>query len=179
MSIVRDRAGSRRLRPATLPICNRWNVSTIGTTGSQGSDSSLAFGLDDQPAIAYHSGGGQLFARFSGTGWSTVIADNRDEVWSDVGPSLAFGPGPDGRPAIAYSKNGELCLARFAGTAWNIIRVDQGDPPSLAFGPDGRPAMAFGGSHGLRFAQFDGTRWIATTVDPHGERSASVAFGPL
>ena len=73
-----------------------------------GSDTSLAFGPDGQPAISYYddSNSDLKFARFNGNSWSRTTVDSAGNV--GIHTSLAFGP--DGQPAISYYDGSNLDL---------------------------------------------------------------------
>jgi hypothetical protein len=163
-----------------------WNISTVDQAGNVGQYTSLAFGPDDQPAIAYYDAGNGFLkiARYDGATWTASTVDNVGNVGQYA--SLAFGP--DGQPAIAYyaATAGTLKIARFDGATWTVSTVDNaanvGQYASLVFGPDGQPAISYydATSLDLKFARFDGTAWTVTLVDGPGNvgQYTSLKFGP-
>lgn len=163
-----------------------WNIFTIESAGNVGQYTSLAFGPDGQPAIAYYDAGNAFLkiTRYDGATWTPTTVDNVGNVGQYA--SLAFGP--DGRPAIAYYDASlvSLKIARFDGTAWTVSTVDNaanaGQFASLVFGPDGQPAISYydATSQDLKFARFNGATWTVTTVDSVGNvgQYTSVKFGP-
>ncbi len=168
-----------------------WLISTVDSS-SGAIYSSMAFGPDGQPAIAYYDYGGNndlKFARFDGAQWTLSVVDSEGDVGAN--PSLAFGP--DGHPAIFYTvisgSSYSLKFARFDGNAWTVTAIVDPDPQafssSLAFGPDGQPAIAYEAGSGLvvhlKFARFNGSDWTApVVVDPADNYPfrASLAFAP-
>ena len=163
-----------------------WVISTVDSAGDVGQFTSLAFGPDGQPAIAYYDAGNGFLkiARYNGTIWSASTVDNAGNVGQYS--SLAFGP--DGQPAIAYYdvSLGNLKIARFDGAVWTVSVVDNaanvGQFASLVFGPDGQPGIAYydATTAHLKFARFDGAAWTTVVVDGVGNvgQYASLKFGP-
>ena len=171
----------RLLAPERLP----WVITTIDadvlTYGAFaiGTETSLAFGPDGHPAVAYLAGEQLRFARFDGTSWQITDLTEFTVSGPDY-PSLSFGP--DGHPAIAYTETrfNWVRVVRFDGTAWQRTTVEEypgatfrlGDS-SLRFGPDGQPVIAYQdmATPALKFARFNGTAWdvsIVSTAEPAG-----------
>lgn len=164
-----------------------WETLTVDS-GGVGKASSLAFGHDGRPAIAYSDilNKNLKFARYNGSSWAITTVDNSaNDVGSDKN-SLAFGP--DGQPAIAYWDRDSLDLkfARYNGSTWALSTVDSagsvGSDATLKFGPDGQPAIAYRDitNNDLKLARYNGTTWTLSTPESAGSvgSSASLAFGP-
>ena len=128
-----------------------WTATTAANdqTSSSGLPTSLAFGPDGQPAIAFRNQVSQRLyvTRYSGS-VSTPVTVTAGNTTSTL--SLAFGP--DGQPTLAYCSPAiDLLFARYTGSldgpAWVSTVADSageaGYNPSLAFGPDGQPAIAY------------------------------------
>ncbi len=177
-----------------------WNLRTLDTNSA--SYSSLAFGPDGLPAIAYAgsaSGRGALnFARFTGSSWIISTIDTAGVPPDECGNGVSLAFDHDGKPAICYNKLSNvlfggiyrgtmsLKLARFDGSAWVLATVatfNSGNeltdgPAALGFGPDGEPAIAFMlPGAGIRYAKLNGGSWDISVVDSSGA-GACLAFSP-
>jgi hypothetical protein len=151
-----------------------WSITSVGAMTTPGNSSfpgtSLAFGPDGQPAIAFFDdiNDDLRYARFNGTTWVLNAVEQAGEV--GVSPSLVFGS--EAQPHIAYIAHGsfDLKFARLDGAVWSLQTVDSAgtisEPPSLAFGPDGQPAIAYGDAvvSGVKVARFKGASWNISTV---------------
>lgn len=168
--------------PAGLAL--PWNLRSVDSVGA---DTSLAFGLDGQPAISYYDNTNQdlKIARFNGSIWSVSTVDSAGAV--GLYNSLAFGP--DGQPAISYydNTNQDLKIARFNDSVWSVSSVDSvgnvGSAVSLAFGPDGQPAISYLDNtiNRLKIARFNGSVWsvmIVNSDDFASGYNTTLAFGP-
>ncbi|MET4576945.1 hypothetical protein [Ottowia thiooxydans] len=173
----------------------------VGGTGfSKGGvyETSLAFGPDGKPYVAYRDGahGGKasvMRLNSAGTAWEAVGAAGFS-VGTASDASLAFGP--DGRPYIAFLDHGIQAKARVmrlnsAGTAWEAVgrsELSKGAAvfTSLAFSPEGRPHVAFADrSHGskARVVRLNSAGTGLESVGGGGFSShtavcTSLAFGP-
>lgn len=82
------------------------------STGNVGISSSLAFGPEGQPAIAYYdsTNADLRFSRYNGSTWASSAVDTAGAVGSFC--ALSFGQ--DGQPMIAYydNTNEDLKFAR-------------------------------------------------------------------
>jgi hypothetical protein len=169
-----------------------WELSTVeppaGPTAGTGSDASLAFAPDGEPAIAYRYISGDSHLRYAhriGLQWFTALVDDGGSAEAGFDSSLAFGP--DGQPAIGYRDSQSLVkLARFNGNNWLISPVRGGaSEPSLAFSPSGQPAVSFAANStgNIIFTQYgsslDGPSWPAAIVDLTAALTQTdLAFGP-
>ncbi len=177
-----------------------WNLRTVDT--SSGFYSSLAFGADGFPAIAYSayaSGRTALkFARFTGSSWIISTIDTAGDPPDECGNGVSLAFDHDGKPAICYNKRStvlvggtfrstmSLKLARFNGSAWVSATVVTANDPNelsdgpaaLSFGPDGEPAIAFMlPGAGIRYAKLNSGSWDISVVDSSGY-GACLAFSP-
>lgn len=166
-----------------------WNIQTIDSTGSVGSECSLAFGTDGQAMVAYTdtTNTNLKFARLDGTNWQVTTVDNSP---GNVGtsPSLAIGEG--GQPVIAYydSSNSDLKLARRNGNTWTTETIPDpiasvGSYCSLAYDSSGLPAISYYDvtNGDLRFARYNGINWNFSSPDSSAAnvgQFTSLAFGP-
>ena len=125
----------------------RWIIATVDDEGTVGTESSLSFGPQGQPAISYFdAGSGSLkYASFNGITWSSEIVDPAD----GAGNHSSLAHAPDGSPCISYQDQtrGTLKFASFREGAWNIETVSEdsnvgGHGTSLSFGPNGKPAIS-------------------------------------
>lgn len=163
-----------------------WIVSDV-VLAQVGLQTSLAFGQDGQPSIAYFDSSTYdvKISRFDGTDWITTLVDGAGTILGTGGASMAFAP--NGQPSICYNdENAKLKIARFNGTTWVKTIVDGGTNtglnPSLAFGPDGQPSIGYFSLSTLNvhFARFNGGSWVLSTVDGSSSNGGhtSLAFGP-
>ena len=102
-----------------------WDVTVVDSQDDTGFFTSLAYGPDGQPSIAYHESrfNSLKFARFDGQSWTTEIIDSEGEAGRT--PSLLYDL--NGLPVISYRGNGDLKLARFDGNFWTIETLDRGN----------------------------------------------------
>ena len=142
---------------------------------------SVKFGSDGKPAIAYRHQGQLKVARFtaavtSATGiWTssnwditTAAEDNQPGYYN----SLAFGP--DGYVYIAYCANTQTELYLASETDIGIYNnnyvdgnVGAGIECSMIFLTNGHPAVSYYDetNHVLKYAEKSGSTWTITTVD--------------
>ena len=137
---------------------DRWEVvGAAGFSAGKADCTSLAFGPDGKPYVAYVDAAkgdkaSVMRLNSAGTAWETVGGAGFSEgVASDI--SLAFGPG--GKPYISYQDSahrGKASVMRLnsAGAAWEAVggagfSESEMIHTSLAFGPDGKPFVAYGG----------------------------------
>ncbi len=174
-----------------------WNLRAVDT--SSGKYSSLAFGADGFPAIAY-SGGDPYsrpqsikFARFNGTSWTISVVESIDEgIFGECGTGVSLSFDPSGNPAVCYRKTTtvfdgaigrttqELRFAHHNGSAWTLTTlitgsatVLTGGPESLKFGPDGEPAITYLSGDGSRinYIKRTGGAWNISVVDAVSDSS--------
>ena len=173
-------------------------VGPAGFSAGQAYYTSLAFGGDGKPYVAYHDTAHGFKATVmrlnsAGTGWEAVGPSGFSAGVVHF-PSLAFGG--DGKPYVAYqdaATGGKATVMRLnsAGTGWEAVgpsgfSAGQAYYTSLAFGPDGKPYVAYQDTaHGFNATVMRlnsaGTGWEA--VGPAGFSAGvidytSLAFGP-
>ena len=163
-----------------------WTVSDV-VLAQVALPTSLAFGQDGQPSIAYFDSSTYdvKISRYDGTDWTTTLVDGAGTIVGTGGVSMAFAP--DGQPAISYTdENAKLKIARLNGATWVKTLVDGGTntglSPSLLFGPDGHPSIGYFSlaTLNVHFARFTGGSWALSTVDTSASNGGhtSLAFGP-
>ncbi|MFG5775617.1 putative Ig domain-containing protein [Comamonas sp. J-3] len=173
----------------------------VGSAGFSAGDAyytSLAFGPDGKPYVAYRDGGtgGKatvMRLNAAGTAWEAVGSAGFSAGDANF-TSLAFGP--DGKPYVVYrdAANGQKATVmrlNAAGTAWEAVgsvafSAGRADYTTLAFGPDGKPYVAYqdaGNGYKATVMRLNaaGTAWEA--VGPAGFSAGdanftSLAFGP-
>lgn len=158
---LRDEAGGidNNLKFATFNG-STWSSGNILTATGVGSYTSLAYGPNEQPGVAYYDGVNQQLGFLTPVGpfgiWSNQIVDASAFI---DGPYCSLAYGPDGLPAIAYGSTDGLKFARYNGSAWIVTKIDRSVGSdtftSLAFGPDGLPAISYMDTAGeiLKFAR--------------------------
>lgn len=173
-------------------------VGTAGFSAGPAGFTSLAFGPEGRPYVAYvdtaHGDRASVMRLNSaGTAWETVGRAGFSEGGANE-TSLAFGP--EGKPYVAYrdlAHDGRASVMRLnsAGTAWETVgragfSAGSVSDTSLAFSPDGRPYVAFM-DFGIRAKgrvmrlNATGTAWEAVGGSVLSERAAvftSLAFSP-
>ncbi|WP_028606033.1 choice-of-anchor U domain-containing protein [Ottowia thiooxydans] len=173
-------------------------VGSAGFSAGVAEYTSLAFGPDGKPYVAYRDGanGGKVSVmrlNSPGTAWEVVggAGFSAGEVLST---SLSFGP--DGKPYVAYrdeSNGNKASVMRLnsAGMAWEAVggagfSAGWADNPSLSFGPDGKPYVAYrDGANGLKASVMRvnsaGTAWElvgGAGFSADGAYFTSLTFGP-
>jgi len=160
-----------------------WQIQMPDTDGDVGTNTSLAFGDDGFPAIAYHDQGNEnlKFVRYTGEDWIAETVDNAGRVgWYT---SLAFDV--DDNPVIAYYDitEGDLKLAWWDGADWDIEVVDSvgnvGAGASLVFLGDGNPAISYYDDtiEMLKYAAWNGASWDFASIAAGGGYSIMVCSG--
>ncbi|WP_169458036.1 hypothetical protein [Ottowia thiooxydans] len=174
---------------------------TIGGSGfSEGtvSDTSLAFGPDGRPYVAFMDYGIRGRARVmrlngAATEWESVGGAGFSANVA-VFTSLAFSP--EGKPYVAYADTahgGKASVMRLnsMGTAWESVggagfSAGNAVSPSLAFGPEGKPYVAYaseanGHKASVMRLNSAGTAWEAVGgagFSAGATSNTSLAFGP-
>lgn len=159
-----------------------WQIVSVDSAGKSGKHSSIAFGPNDNPAVAYIDSEAEALklAYFDGSDWNveTVVSENKPNY-----PSLKIGS--DGTYYIAYTikeglviKNPIVYLAYGTPSkGWTKERVKGSDfltmtkdYPSLLLSPQGEPLVFFydsaiSGEHGLVLAKKSGGAWSYSQID--------------
>ena len=144
---------------------------------------SLEFGDNGNPLIAYHSESSLRLARWNGSMWLSETVDS--ETGASAGCTMALDQ--DGNPAISYVVAGKLMLARWCEDLWHIETVYEtsegslGLHNSLAFDSTGNPGISFchkAPHYELMMARWHGSGWSIESVDGESEagRHNSLAF---
>lgn len=172
-------------RNSSIDGSGTWTVTTVISTGSVGSDASMAI-VNGRPAISFLTNGFQLsFAINSladGTGTWTVTNGLASSILSNVGTSLAV---IGGNPVIGIFTSSGPRLVRNAAAdasgAWTQINPRPGEASTSSVGAypsllevDGKPAMVCADSNtgDVRYlrnstADASGT-WTSTFVEDTG-----------
>jgi len=113
-----------------LGVSLPWHITTVDTVDYEAGnhDTSLAYGLDGQPAIYYFdfsvpSEVSLKFARFDATVWRiSIVEDHIDYPLFNPHIALSLSFNTVGQPAIAYRHAAELNLkfAAFDGSTWQV-----------------------------------------------------------
>jgi hypothetical protein len=154
---------------------NAWTVQRVDSRGGKGMHPSLAdstTGSGTEPAIAYYDqeNGDLVYAKRSGSVWSTSLVDAAGDVGSFV--SLRFNS--PGLPGIAYydATNADLKFARWTASGWAIETVDAagtvGQHCALAWDQvTSQPLIAYydATNTALKVARKAGATWTIETVD--------------
>ncbi|WP_028601705.1 IPTL-CTERM sorting domain-containing protein [Ottowia thiooxydans] len=189
-----DKASVMRLNSAGTA----WEaVGAAGFSAAGTYDTSLSFGPDGQPYVAY-------WAVANGSKASVMRLNSAGTAWEAVGglefsagaanyTSLSFGP--DGKPYVAYrdGANGDkasVMRLNSLGTAWEAVggagfSAGAANYTSLSFGPDGKPYVAYrDGANGNKASVMRlnslGTAWEAVGASGFSAGEAyftSLAFG--
>jgi len=177
--------GALLLAAPTAQAAPAWlAVGTPGFSAGQAQYTSLAFGPDGAPYVAYrdmNSSAKVTVARFNAaaSAWEAVGTPGFSGAATSVSP-LAFSP--DGVPYVAYpetSHSNSITVMRFnaATSAWESVGAigHTGSNVSLAFGPDGAPHVAYqDSSNKATVMRFNGTAWQA--VGTPGFSPGQVSF---
>jgi len=173
-------------------------VGNEGFSAGAAGDTSLAFGPDGAPTVAYSDYGNSYKAtvmRFNSVSGAWELVGNAGfSAGMAVYTSLAFGP--DGAPTVAYQDGGngyKATVMRFNSVsgAWELV----GSPgfsagtvnyTSLAFGPGGAPYVAYqdwGNSHKATVMRYNSVSGAWEPVGSAGFSAGtayftSLAFGP-
>ena len=166
-----------------------WVISTVDSVGMVGTENSLKFGSNGQPAISYYDATNKdlKYASYDGTRWNLTTVDSS----GSVGNHSSLGFAANGTPDISYQNisTGDLKFAYFDRGVWNIETVDAesnvgGYGTSLNYTPQGLPAISYydKSNTGLRVKELTRTIdgdyfWSSISVDP-GRRSCSNTIPP-
>ncbi|MET4576947.1 IPTL-CTERM sorting domain-containing protein [Ottowia thiooxydans] len=175
-------------------------VGAVGFSARPASHTSLSFGPDGSPYVAYVDAA-------NGDSANVMRLDSTGTVWEVVGaPGFSAGGAPytslsfgaDGKPYVAYqdAANGykaSVMRLNSTGTAWEVVGMpgfSAGEAyyTSLSFspGPDGKPYLAYmdnanGNKASVMRLNSAGTAWEAVGVAGYsagGANDPSLAFGP-
>ncbi len=171
-----------------------WTLTTVADQlNSSIIDTSLAFGTNGYPSIAYYVkptyGSYDIrYARWDGSAWLKKGIDY------GCGFSLSLAFQPNGKAAVAYfdwyHSPSELVYVTEGTYSWSywdsqtvaVQAYGTSAYPSLAFAPDGHPAISYHDDQlgYLKYAKYDGTKWSIVIVDFDGFVGAysSLAFSP-
>jgi hypothetical protein len=162
-----------------------WNYESFpAVKPSGGSNLSLKFAPDGNPAIAYSELSPQevIYLKYNGTSWDASSIDQT--ISGGLYPSLCFDN--NGLPGIAYYAVKSLGIwsmydlrySHFDGVEWSHVIVDIGIRsndtgyfPSLKYDPDGHPCISYfewGNATDLTFAHFTGSVWLVETPPQQG-----------
>jgi hypothetical protein len=184
----------RFLTAISPPDALGWQLTTVGPNRANNYSTSLAFGPDGHPAIAYPGPNGLHFAQFDGTAWQIgAIYRVDDPRATDPKPDPSLGFGPDGLPIVAHVFNNLLPgISTFDGVRWRTDGLASsafGLSPSLTFTPEGFASVAFsiGGGEPRLFTEVvrDSSaatisqNWTTAIVGgAQAGRTVSLAYGP-
>ncbi|XAH23490.1 IPTL-CTERM sorting domain-containing protein [Xylophilus sp. GW821-FHT01B05] len=152
---------------------------------------SLGFGPDGTPYLAYRDNGGNARAmRWNGSdAWEAAETGLSAKAFVI---SLAVSPGPSGRPYVVYMESLRIKVMRLRDDdTWEVVggtgfSAGFADSVSLAFDPNGKPYVAYGDDNGggkatVMRLNAAGTGWeaVGNTRFSAGTASyLSLAFGP-
>ncbi|MDP8222740.1 MAG: hypothetical protein P9L99_05215 [Candidatus Lernaella stagnicola] len=148
-----------------------WNVTRLAT-GSIGSAHALRLGPDDQPRLAYRSGGALWLGVYDGATWQTDVVDNHD----DAGRFASLAVDDQGVHHLVYA-DGVLSELRYAsddrGAFESFVVAASADEElggwtDLSVGADGVLHAGYFATEGLGLAERDGDSWNLDYLDGSG-----------
>ncbi|MBI2038141.1 MAG: hypothetical protein HYT15_04445 [Candidatus Magasanikbacteria bacterium] len=178
--------------------CSSGNVTTtIDSTGSQGTDTSIAIGTDGLPVISYYNAtnGDLRVAKCGNASCSSGNVTTTIDSTGDQGQDTSIAIGTDGLPVISYynGTDGDLRVVKCGNSfcsSGNVTTTidsagDQGQLSSIAIGTDGLPVISYynGTDLDLRVAKCGNASCssgnVTTTIDSTGNQGqfTSIAIG--
>lgn len=160
-----------------------WEIETVDSVGSVGSNNSIALDTNNYPHISYLdvTNNDLKYAKWTGSSWSTQTIDSVGLV----GWRTSIALDSNNNPHIVYldGTNNTLKYAKWTGASWSIETIEGSDSgwghnTSIMLDASNYPHIAyFDTTRHPKYARWNGVIWIIQGIDlPNEVRDETISL---